>query len=61
MPWTFGYRRKIRNQINEFRDIGAKLVQERATLIETEDSAPDDILTVIVKNYCKWYTFLFIP
>ena len=53
LPWTYNYRQKIRNQIIEFREIGGKLVQERATLIQTGDEVPDDVLTTIVQNYRK--------
>lgn len=45
--------KKIKMQIQEFRAVGAQLVEERITLVKTHDDAPNDLLTTLVKAHCK--------
>lgn len=49
----YKYVQKFKKQLQEFRAIGAKLVEERITLVKTYDDAPNDLLTTLVKAHSR--------
>lgn len=52
-PFYHGYRNKIRKQLQGFRVFGEKMVKGRISLVQTDDSPPNDVLTTYVKALCK--------
>ena len=46
--------REVRNTITDFRKLGQKMVEERITIVQTDDHVPQDMLTALVKSHCKF-------
>ena len=52
-PYFHNYRNKIRNSLRQFRALGDKLIQQRLTLVKTDDNPPSDLLAALIKAHSK--------